>query len=261
MTAKSAPTGNIGKYRGALETLFFSKYQPGLDKIEFTREELGQAAAANRVSNLGDILYSIRYRADLPERIAATCESGTTWYVFGTGTGKYVFRKSEVIEIGPTRNQLQIKIPDATPEIIAKYAMNDEQAVLAKVRYNRLIDVFTGLTTYSLQNHLRTKVPDMGQIEIDELYVSLDREGLHFVIPVQAKGPRDKVGAVQIYQDLAFCRAKFPGLPARPIAVQAMADGAIAMFALRLQDDLVRVEYERQYRLVQQEELGGREPS
>jgi hypothetical protein len=27
------------------------------------------------------------------------------------------------------------------------------------------------------------------------------------------------------------------------------------MFALRLQDDIVRVEYERQYRLVQQEEL------
>lgn len=255
MTAKKATAAKSGKYRGALETLFFSKYQPGLDKIEFTREELGQAAAANRVSNLGDILYSIRYRADLPARIAATCEPGTTWYVFGTGTGRYVFRKSEIIEIAPGRNQLQIKIPDATPEIIAKYAMNDEQAVLAKVRYNRLIDVFTGLTTYSLQNHLRTKVPDLGQIEIDELYVSLDREGRHFVIPVQAKGPRDKVGAVQIYQDLAFCRAKFAGLQARPIAVQAMADGAIAMFALRLQDDLVRVEYERQYRLVQQEEL------
>jgi hypothetical protein len=256
MTAKRAASARAGKYREALEALFFSKYTADVDKIEFTRDELRQAAAANRVSNLGDILYSIRYRSDLPERIATTCASGTTWYVFGTGTGRYVFRKSDIIEISPNRNQLQIKIPDATPEIITKYAMNDEQAVLAKVRYNRLIDVFTGLTSYSLQNHLRTTVPDVGQIEIDELYVSLDREGQHFVIPVQAKGPRDKVGAVQIYQDLAFCRAKFPGLQARPIAVQAMADGAIAMFSLRLQDDLVRVEYERQYRLVQQDEVG-----
>jgi len=255
MTKKRAASARTGKYRGALETLFFSKYRAGVKKIEFTREELREAAAANHVSNLGDILYSIRYRADLPERIAATCGPGTTWYVFGTGTGKYVFRKSEVIEIGPSKNHAQIKIPDATPEIIAKYAMNDEQAVLARVRYNRLIDVFTGLTSYSLQNHLRTTVADVGQIEIDELYVSLDREGQHFVVPVQAKGPRDKVGAVQIYQDLAFCRAKFPNLRARPIAVQAMADGAIAMFALQLQDDLVRVEYERQYRLVQQDEI------
>ena len=59
-----------------------------------------------------------------------------------------------------------IKIPDATPEIIAAYALgDDEQALLAKVRYNRLIDIFLGLTTYSLQNHLRTYVAGMGQIE------------------------------------------------------------------------------------------------
>ena len=32
----------------------------------------------------------------------------------------------------------------ATPGIVAKYAFNDEQALFAKVRYNRLVDVFTG---------------------------------------------------------------------------------------------------------------------
>jgi hypothetical protein len=253
MTANKGRSGN--KYRAALETLFFSKYRQGLDKIEFSRDDLRDAAREHHISNLGDVLYSIRYRADLPERIAATCEPGTTWYVFGTGTGRYVFRKSPVIEIAPSKALYQIRIPEATPEIIAKYAMTDEQAVLAKVRYNRLIDVFTGLTAYSLQNHLRTQVADVGQIEVDELYVAINKEGHHFVIPVQAKGRTDKIGAVQIYQDLAFCRASFPGIQVRPIAVQSMADGAIAMFALRLQDDVVRVEYERQYKLVAQEEL------
>ena len=57
---------------------------------------------------------------------------------------------------------------------MATAAMSDEQALLAKVRYNRLIDVFLGLVAYSLQNHLRTTVTEMGQIEIDEIYVKLD---------------------------------------------------------------------------------------
>lgn len=63
------------------------------------------------------------------------------------------------------------KVPDATPGIVAKYAFNDEQALLAKVRYNRLVDIFTGVTCYSLQNHLRTTVSEIGQVETDEIYV------------------------------------------------------------------------------------------
>jgi hypothetical protein len=253
MTTPNTKAGN--KYRAVLEKIFFDRYRAGAEKIEFTRADLREAAEEHNISNLGDVLYSIRYRADLPERISATCEPGTTWYIFGTGTGRYVFRKSPVVEIAPSPSLYQIRIPEATPEIISKYAMTDEQAVLAKVRYNRLIDVFTGLTAYSLQNHLRTQVLDVGQLEVDELYVAINKEGHHFVIPVQAKGRTDKIGVVQIYQDLAFCRAIFPGIQVRPVAVQSMQNGAIAMFALKLQDDVVRVEYERQYRLVPQEEL------
>src|SRR5271157_4057421 len=38
----------------------------------------------------------------------------------------------------------------------SQYKFTDEQALLAKVRYTRLIDTFLGITAYSLQNHLRT---------------------------------------------------------------------------------------------------------
>ncbi|HAI86179.1 MAG TPA: endonuclease, partial [Firmicutes bacterium] len=72
-----------------------------------------------------------------------------------------------------------IKVPDATPGIVELYSLQDEQALLAKVRYNRLIDIFTGLTCYSLQNHLRTHVPELGQVETDELYVGIERGGSH----------------------------------------------------------------------------------
>lgn len=54
------------------------------------------------------------------------------------------------------------------------------------MRYNRLIDIFQRVAAYSLQNHLRTSVPGMGQIETDEIYLAIDNRGRQFVIPVQA---------------------------------------------------------------------------
>ncbi len=94
--------------------------------------------------------------------------------------------------------------------MIARYALSDEQALLAKIRYNRLIDLFTGLTCYSLQNHLRTAVKNVGQVETDEIYVGLDKRGAHFILPVQAKGKREKIGIVQIEQDIARLCCQIP---------------------------------------------------
>ena len=90
----------------------------------------------------------------------------------------------------PNQNLAVTKIPDATPGIIAKYAFSDEQALLTRIRANRLIDIFLGIACYSLQNHLRTTVVGMGQVETDEIYVGVDKGGSHYVVPVQAKGGR-----------------------------------------------------------------------
>ncbi len=76
--------------------------------------------------------------------------------------------------------------------MIVKYALSDEQALLAILRYNRLIDIFTGVTCYSLQNHLRTTVAGMGQIETDEVYLGIDRRGAHYVFPVRSEGAQTR---------------------------------------------------------------------
>src|SRR5690606_32839349 len=138
----------------------------------------------------------------------------------------------------------------ATPEIISAYALGDEQALLAKVRYNRLIDIFLGITASSLQNHLRTTVRGIGQIEVDELYVGLDRNGCQYVVPVQAKGGRDKHGRQQTEQDIACCEQKFPALRCRPVSAQFITANKIAMFELALQDGEIRVVSEEHYELV-----------
>ena len=151
----------------------------------------------------------------------------------------------------------ETKVPDATPGVIAKYALSDEQSLLAKVRYNRLIDIYTGVACYSLQSHLRTSVKSLGQsqIEIDEVYIGVDKRGAHFVFPVQAKGGTDKLSIVQIEQDYAMCAAKFPLLVCRPIAVQFMAGDLIAMFEFEAGDADLVLASERHYRLVPWREL------
>ena len=54
------------------------------------------------------------------------------------------------------------------------------------------------------------------QIEIDEIYVGVNKHGEQFALPVQAKGGNDRLSVVQTAQDLACCREKFAGSPAAP---------------------------------------------
>lgn len=154
------------------------------------------------------------------------------------------------MNITPREMLIETKVPDATPGIIEMYALGDEQALLAKLRYNRLIDIFTGITSYSLQNHLRTTVPHIGQVETDEIYIGLDRRGAHYVFPVQAKGARDKLGIVQIEQDIAMCADKFTSLICRPVAAQFMKDDLIALFEFEEGENEIALVSEKHYRLV-----------
>ena len=186
----------------------------------------------------------------MPERILSTQPNGMEWIVSGAGRALYAFRLVKINRILPRLDMIAIKIPDATPEIIRTYALSDEQALLAKVRYNRLIDIFLGLVTYSLQNHLRTTVKGIGQIEIDEIYVGVDRRGCQFIVPVQAKGGTDQLSVVQTEQDILCCAQKFPNLFVRAVSAQFIGDDLIALFELTVEDEQVKVVEEKHYRLV-----------
>ena len=109
------------------------------------------------------------------------------------------------------------------------------------MRYNRLIDIFTGVVCYSLQNHLRTFVAGVGQIETDELYVGVDKKGAHYIFPVQAKGGADRLNIVQIEQDFEVCTRKFSSLICRPVAAQFMQDEVIALFEFEREAEGVKV--------------------
>lgn len=248
----------LNRYQALIERIFLDHWKPGETEFEFLREELESGAATlgfASVKNMGDVPYSFRYRNRLPQSILDTQPEGLEWIIVGAGKGRYRFKLVRETRVLPREDLVRIAIPDATPEIIRAYALDDEQALLAIVRYNRLIDTFLGLTTYSLQNHLRTTVEGIGQIEIDELYIGLDKHGCHYVIPVQAKGGKDQIGVVQTTQDIQFVEQKFPDMRCRAIAAQFMDGGVVALFELTLQDDQVKVVEERHYKLVPASDL------
>jgi hypothetical protein len=246
------------RYEQIIERIFLSRYEDGATQVEFERTDIERVAADLGIplpKNLGDLIYSFRYRVRLPVAIRERAPEGTDWIIRPAGRARYRFVATTLTNVVPNPLLTETKVPDATPGVIAMYALSDEQALLAKVRYNRLIDVFSGVSCYSLQSHLRTTVPDIGQVKTDEIYVGVDRRGAHFVFPVQAKGGTDHISIVQIEQDFALCATKFPALICRPVATQFMATNLIALFDFEMTDNGVALVSERHYRLVPPGEL------
>ena len=100
---------------------------------------------------------------------------------------------------------------------------------------------------------------DGSQVETDEIYIALDKRGAHYVLPVQAKGVKEKIGIVQIEQDIELCAQKFPHLICRAIAAKLMEDNLIALFEFEQTNEGIKVSSEKQYRLVEPNELSSEE--
>ncbi|PYP87983.1 MAG: endonuclease [Blastocatellia bacterium AA13] len=241
------------RYAQIIECIFLNNYKEGAIEVPFERIEIERVADTLGIilpKNLGDVIYSFRYRVSLPQAVQSKAPKGKTWIIRPAGRSRYCFVATEEPDILPSKLMAETKVPDSTPGVIAKYALSDEQALLARLRYNRLIDIFTGVACYSLQNHLRTTLPALGQIETDEVYVGVDRKGVHYVFPVQAKGGRDRLSIVQIEQDVALCAKKFPLLVCRPIGAQFVQGDLIALFEFEEGDKGISVLSEKHYKLV-----------
>lgn len=244
-------------YDRVINALFKKIFKPQARELPFTKEHLESVCRELNISikNIPDILYTYRSRGELP----STIRSKGHWVIEGKGKGRYAFirlSRSPYIEI--PLDLEAIPIPDSTPEIILKYASADEQSILAKIRYNRLVDTFLGLTAYQLQGHFRTTLQAIGQVEIDELYLGVDTDGRWYVIPIEAKGPdpRDRIGIIQISWLTTFAKQYYPRLVARPVAVKAWQDGSIFLIefnnAINLEE--IRTVNYRRYKLFHEPE-------
>jgi len=251
----------MSRYQDVLVELFRRRYRRGVVELAFTVEEIQEAAVAlhgRRLGNAADVVYSLRNRIDPPPEIAAHGH----WVAASSGRrGVYVLRRinrAPRIPIPAQADLAPIEVPDATPEIVQRYAGSDEQGVLARIRYNRLLDLFLEKVAYHLQGHFRTAVLEGSQIEIDELYVGVDKQGDWYIIPVEAKGAREpeEISLYQLENMVIFAGERYPELQAVPVVAKQMPDRSIVLLRMTAERDFERMAICdcRRYRLVQVEE-------
>jgi hypothetical protein len=127
MSAKDHPanalTKKASRYSAIIEKIFFSKYVRGMREITFEREEMANVVSKLGIKlpkNLGDLIYSFRYRAMLPEKIAAVAGVDEIWIIRPSGRGRYRFALVKNAPIIPNELMAITKIPDATPGIVTK---------------------------------------------------------------------------------------------------------------------------------------------
>lgn len=261
---RSADTTTARRYDRVLERIFEKLYEPGAVNVYFRRDDIEVAArelGLDPIKNPGDILYSFRNRTELPETIRRKAPEGSVWAIRSVGRGRYCFAAlrgaASVVKTNPML--AEIEILDSTPGIVAQYALGGVQSILATVRYNRLVDVFTGVTCCSLQSHLVTTVTNLGQVVTDEVYLGVNAKGTHFVFPVQAKGVRDVIGVIQIEQNISMCEEKFPNAICRPIAAQELEKGVIALLEFQSGNQGIRVVDEKHYRIIRRDDTSAEE--
>lgn len=244
-----------------VDDLFERNYKPGMSEFSFHRKDISALAAelgVGTAANVPDIAYHFNFRrTDRSVLMRRTESRKKRWYIL-PAKGGYKFGLDQW-PIEPTPDFVRTKVPNATPEIIASNALTDEQAVLARVKYNRLIDLFLGITAYPLQSHVRTKV-DGVQVEIDELYLGIGESGEQFVVGVEAK-VKDALAPYQIRNCFNACKAKFSRLTPKAVGVVwNQSDDFIAMFELTIgRGHRVLRERERHYQIVKAADISDKE--
>ena len=224
MVRKRAPKN----YDIIISALFESVFREGGREFDFTQDQIVHIAGELGISlkNPPDVVYTYRSRSHLPSSI----RKRGNWLIKSKGKGKFAFvktDKSPFIEI--QSGLLPITIPNAMPEIVEKHTTSDEQALISAIRYNRLVDIFTDVTCFHIQSHVRTTIEGEGQVEIDELYVGIDTDGNEYVLPLEAKSAheRERLGWMQIANMVKYAHQNYPSLKCKPIAAKRGANNQV----------------------------------
>jgi hypothetical protein len=247
----------LSLYDEVILEVFLRHYKVGAERLLFEKDELAEICNKHGITvrNIPDIIYSYRVRKLLPSQILAT----GNWAILPAGRGTYAFlllRNPPRFEI-PFGDYQPIDIYNAIPEVVEGLLRQDEQSLLTRLLYNRLIDIFTGLTCFHIQNHYRSFVADLGEVEIDAIYVGVDKTGTLTVLPIEAKSQAESevIGRIQIMQMSKLMHQDFPVLQRRIFAAKALQDGTIAMVEFSDHEDLdeIKIISVGRFRLIRRE--------
>ncbi len=102
--ADAKPAGKGRLYAVLIERIFLRRWRSGARQVEFHRSDIEVEASSLGVAlpkNLGDLIYSFRFRRDLPQAISSTAPAGSEWTIELSGGSTYRFRLAPVSRIVP----------------------------------------------------------------------------------------------------------------------------------------------------------------
>ncbi len=77
-------THKMNRYSAIIEEIFKRHFQLGMRQFEFERDELEVVAKRRKLilpKNLGDLIYTFKFRAPLPDSIVRTAPPGEHWLI------------------------------------------------------------------------------------------------------------------------------------------------------------------------------------
>ena len=83
------------RYTRIIERIFFDHYTEGAVEVSFDREDITRVAGEMKIDlpkNLGDIVYTFRYRGQLPESVRAKAPQDREWIIRPAGRGGVLLR-------------------------------------------------------------------------------------------------------------------------------------------------------------------------
>lgn len=202
---------------------------PKSGDILFSQEDLRRAAneLGLEVRNFPDLTYNLRSRSPLPQEIL---DAGFTTIAI-RGRGKYALVSGDdKVEVPAGTDTVEVPT-SSIPAAIRDILRADEQSILSAMRYLDLVSEFIGTHAYHLQGHLRTSGGLGQQVEADDVWVAVNPDGSRIILPIEAKGPRERIGRHQMMSTVDAVLAKIPGFPVVPLAAQLQASGTLVLIA------------------------------
>jgi len=219
-------------YRPIMLWVFHNKPKdPATGEINFSQADLRKAAEelGLEVRNFPDLTYNLRSRSPLPQEIL---DAGYTTIAM-RGRGRYALvTGQDKVEVPSSTEVVDISTAPV-PEAIRDILRADEQSILSAMRYMDVVANFIGTRAFHLQGHLRTTGGLGQQVEADDVWVAVNKDKSRIILPIEAKGPRERIGRHQMMSTIDAVLAKIPGFPVVPLAAQLESNGFLLMIQFK----------------------------
>lgn len=241
------------RYKAIVEQVFLANLRQGARDVDFCEAEIKQAAKKLGIRVRGGpraMVSSFRDPDTLPQSVRERAPRGHIWLIRSAGQSRYRFVATRKFMIPPREMLAVTHLVSCSPDLVTKFALDEKQVLLSILRYDRLIDVFAGMSCYCLQGSSVAISGSVEQPNADAIYIGVDRSGAPRVFPVHASGRGQRLSVTQIERSVVLCSRLFPSLACAAIGAQLMPDGLIALRWFQTTENGLGLIEERHYRLM-----------